>query len=140
MFRLLRKPYLLRFKGTEILAHTVFVAVMFASITAMMRHPDLDGELILVILHHLILALFVAFCTFIPLRLAYRPIQRLPLYGAMLTGTEIGKQYEMGRYDVDGMTMYVSRGIGMEGMAAPRARFLCPPEIVCIDVHGSKLV
>ncbi|MBN1584007.1 MAG: metallophosphoesterase [Anaerolineae bacterium] len=65
---------------------------------------------------------------------------RLPLYGAMLTGTEIGKRYEMGRYDVNGMTMYVSRGIGMEGMAAPRARFLCPPEIVCIDVHGAKLV
>jgi predicted MPP superfamily phosphohydrolase len=65
---------------------------------------------------------------------------RLPLYGAMVTGTDIGKQYEMGRYDVDALTMYVSRGIGMEGMAAPRARFLCPPEIVCIDVYGSKLV
>jgi predicted MPP superfamily phosphohydrolase len=62
---------------------------------------------------------------------------RLPLYGAMLTGTDIGKKYEMGRYDVNGVTMYVSRGIGMEGMAAPRARFLCPPEIVCIDVYGA---
>ena len=61
----------------------------------------------------------------------------LPLYGALLTGTDVGKQYESGRYDVDGMTLYVSRGIGMEGMAAPRARFLSPPEIVCIDVIGS---
>lgn len=65
---------------------------------------------------------------------------RLPLYGALLTATEAGKQYEMGRYDVGGMTLYVSRGVGMEGMAAPRARFLCPPEIVCIDVKGSAPV
>ncbi len=61
---------------------------------------------------------------------------RLPLYGAMLTATETGKRYEMGRYDLDGLTLYVSRGIGMEGMAAPRARFLCPPEIVCLDIVG----
>jgi predicted MPP superfamily phosphohydrolase len=61
---------------------------------------------------------------------------RLPLYGALLTATEAGKRHEMGRYDLDGLTLYVSRGIGMEGMAAPRARFLCPPEIVCVDVWG----
>ncbi|MBN1933788.1 MAG: metallophosphoesterase family protein [Anaerolineae bacterium] len=63
---------------------------------------------------------------------------RLPLYGALTTGSDTGKQYEMGRYNIDGMTLYVSRGIGMEGMAAPRARFLCPPEIVCIDVCGVR--
>jgi predicted MPP superfamily phosphohydrolase len=61
---------------------------------------------------------------------------RLPVYGAMFTATTVGKRYEMGRYDVDGLTLYVSRGIGMEGKGAPRARFLCPPEIVCIDVIG----
>jgi predicted MPP superfamily phosphohydrolase len=61
---------------------------------------------------------------------------RLPLYGAVMTATEAGKRYEMGRYDVDGLTLYVSRGLGMEGKGAPRARFLCPPEIVCIDVTG----
>ncbi len=63
---------------------------------------------------------------------------RLPFYGALITATNTGKQYEMGRYQVNGMTMYVSRGIGMEGMAAPRARFLCPPEIVCIDLFGQS--
>jgi predicted MPP superfamily phosphohydrolase len=62
---------------------------------------------------------------------------RLPLYGAVMTATEVGKRYEMGRYDVDGLTLYVSRGLGMEGKGAPRARFLCPPEIVCIDVVGT---
>ncbi len=65
---------------------------------------------------------------------------RLPLYGAMTTGSDTGKQYEMGRYQIDGMTLYVSRGIGMEGMAAPRARLFCPPEIVCIDVCGAAPV
>ena len=61
---------------------------------------------------------------------------RLPFYGALLTGTASGKHYEMGRYDLDGTVLYVSRGVGMEGMAAPRARFLSPPEIVCVDVVG----
>jgi predicted MPP superfamily phosphohydrolase len=61
---------------------------------------------------------------------------RLPLYGALVTATETGKRYEMGRYEAGDMTLYVSRGLGMEGMAAPRARFLCPPEITCIDVRG----
>lgn len=62
---------------------------------------------------------------------------RLPVYGALLTATEVGKRHEMGRYDVDGLTLYVSRGIGMEGRGAPRARFLCPPEVVCVDVVGA---
>jgi hypothetical protein len=62
---------------------------------------------------------------------------RLPLYGALLTGTETGKRYEMGRYEAGDLTLYVSRGLGMEGMAAPRARFLCPPEITCIDLRGA---
>jgi predicted MPP superfamily phosphohydrolase len=62
---------------------------------------------------------------------------RLPGFGALVTGTDSGKRYEMGRYDLDGLTLYVSRGLGMEGMAAPRARFLSPPEIVCIDVVGT---
>jgi predicted MPP superfamily phosphohydrolase len=63
---------------------------------------------------------------------------RLPLYGALFTATDVGKRYEMGRYQMQGLTLYVSRGLGMEGMAAPRARFLCPPEIVCIDLVGSS--
>ena len=36
----------------------------------------------------------------------------------------------MGRYQVDQMTLYTSRGLGMEGYGAPRARLLCPPEII----------
>jgi predicted MPP superfamily phosphohydrolase len=59
------------------------------------------------------------------------------LYGALITATNVRKRHEMGRYDLGGLTLYVSRGVGFEGMAAPRARFLCPPEIVCIDIVGS---
>jgi len=62
---------------------------------------------------------------------------RLPIYGAIVTASDAGKRYEMGRYEVEGTTLYVSRGIGMEGRGAPRARLFCPPEIVCIDVIGT---
>lgn len=59
---------------------------------------------------------------------------RLPLYGAVVTATFSGKRYEMGLYRRNGTAMYVSRGLGMEGKAAPRARFLCPPEIVFLSL------
>lgn len=54
----------------------------------------------------------------------------LPFYGALATSSHWGKRYEHGRYQQDGTTLYVSRGLGMEGLGAPRARFLAPPEIV----------
>ena len=62
---------------------------------------------------------------------------RLPFYGAIVTASDAGKRYEMGRYEVKGTTLYVSRGIGMEGRGAPRARLFCPPEIVRIDIVGT---
>lgn len=54
---------------------------------------------------------------------------RLPFYGAILTSSALGKQYEMGAYVEQGTTLYISRGIGLEGLSAPRLRLLCPPEI-----------
>jgi predicted MPP superfamily phosphohydrolase len=44
----------------------------------------------------------------------------------------------MGRYVEGNTTLYVSRGIGMEGMGAPRARFLCPPEIELFEIRGPE--
>ena len=55
---------------------------------------------------------------------------RLPFYGAMATSSRFGKRYEMGLYQEGLCTLYVSRGLGMEGLGAPRARFLAPPEII----------
>lgn len=55
---------------------------------------------------------------------------RLPFYGALATSSRWGKKYEMGLYREGNATLYVSRGLGMEGLGAPRARFLAPPEII----------
>lgn len=55
---------------------------------------------------------------------------RLPFYGALATSSRWGKRYEHGRYREGHTTLYVSRGLGVEGLGAPRARFLAPPEII----------
>lgn len=60
---------------------------------------------------------------------------RLPFYGALFTGCLLGKRYESGRYQLGKMTLYVTRGIGMEGAGAPRVRFLCPPEITLWEIY-----
>jgi predicted MPP superfamily phosphohydrolase len=62
---------------------------------------------------------------------------RLPFYGAVLTSSVYGKRYEMGRYVQGDTELYVGRGLGMEGLAAPRARFLCPPEVVLVRLLGA---
>ncbi|HEY4690654.1 MAG TPA: hypothetical protein VIK33_15170, partial [Anaerolineae bacterium] len=63
---------------------------------------------------------------------------RLPIFGALFTGSVYWKRYEMGEYREGGTTMYVSRGIGMEGKGMPRMRFLCPPEIELIELRGTR--
>jgi len=59
---------------------------------------------------------------------------RLPFYGAIITNTKYGKTFEMGKYQLEDMTMYVNRGLGFAGGLAPRVRFLAPPEILIIDL------
>jgi predicted MPP superfamily phosphohydrolase len=61
---------------------------------------------------------------------------RLPIYGAILTSSALGKQYEMGSYVENGTTLYISRGIGLEGLSAPRMRLLCSPEIILFTLQG----
>jgi predicted MPP superfamily phosphohydrolase len=61
---------------------------------------------------------------------------RLPWFGAIVTASEYGKRYEMGLYREGDTLLYVSRGIGLEGKGAPRARFLCPPEIALFELSG----
>lgn len=56
---------------------------------------------------------------------------RMPLYGALLTMSRMGKRFEAGRYLVGRTTLYVNRGLGM---SAPRFRFLCRPEITVLDI------
>ncbi len=61
---------------------------------------------------------------------------RLPLYGAIITASAYGRRYAAGLFQESGTTMFVSRGIGFEGGNTPRARCLCRPEIVSIDLVG----
>jgi predicted MPP superfamily phosphohydrolase len=63
---------------------------------------------------------------------------RVPLYGAILTSSALGKRYEMGPYVEQNTTLYISRGIGLEGLSAPRMRLLCPPEIILFTLAGSN--
>jgi uncharacterized protein len=59
----------------------------------------------------------------------------LPLYGAIVTQSKFGKQFEAGLYKVANSWMYVNRGIGMEGGLDPRVRFLARPEVTVIDLE-----
>ena len=59
---------------------------------------------------------------------------RLPVYGAIITFSKYGKEYEMGKYNVGPTTLYVCRGLGMEGLSLPRIRFLAPPELVLAEL------
>ncbi|MEW5867766.1 MAG: metallophosphoesterase [Chloroflexota bacterium] len=59
---------------------------------------------------------------------------RLPFWGALVTMSAYGKKYESGLYTLGPMHMYISRGVGMEGLRLPRLRFLCPPEVTLIEL------
>lgn len=61
---------------------------------------------------------------------------RLPWFGAIYTSSLYYKRFEAGRYTLGALTLYVTRGIGLEGRAAPRVRFLCSPEIVLWEISA----
>lgn len=61
---------------------------------------------------------------------------RLPGFGALLTSSRYWKRYEAGAYRQGSTQLYVSRGLGLEGFGAPRARFFCRPEVVVITLTG----
>lgn len=62
----------------------------------------------------------------------------LPIYGAIVTLSARGKQFESGLHKYGNTQLYVSRGIGMEGGMAPRVRFCARPEVTVIDVSGQS--
>lgn len=64
---------------------------------------------------------------------------RLPFIGALLTSSQLRRRYVMGHYHEGRTHLYVSRGLGFEGMSAPRVRFLAPPEITLITIRGEKI-
>lgn len=62
----------------------------------------------------------------------------LPVFGPFFTASLYGRALRSGRYQMGMMTLYITRGIGLEGKAAPRVRFLCPPEVILWDIQGSR--
>ncbi|MCB8944462.1 MAG: metallophosphoesterase [Ardenticatenaceae bacterium] len=58
----------------------------------------------------------------------------LPLRGPLVRGPYF-KKYPIGRYDVQGMTLYTTRGLGTHMV---RLRINCPPEITVITLHGRE--
>ncbi len=63
---------------------------------------------------------------------------RLPFIGALFTGSLYGRAFQAGRYLIGNTTLYISRGLGLEGAAAPRVRFLCPPEIILWEIFPAS--
>lgn len=61
---------------------------------------------------------------------------RIPGFGALFTGSLYGRRFQSGRYILDNLVLYITRGIGLEGAGAPRVRFLCPPEITLWEITG----
>lgn len=59
---------------------------------------------------------------------------RLPLIGPVFTSSQLGRRFAMGLYRVGRMALYVSRGVGMEGLSMPRVRFLAPPEVTLVTI------
>jgi predicted MPP superfamily phosphohydrolase len=60
----------------------------------------------------------------------------LPFYGALVTLSRYGKEYEAGLYLEGDTVLYVNRGIGMEGGPAPRVRFCARPELTVIELRA----
>jgi two-component system, LytTR family, sensor histidine kinase AlgZ len=84
VIRLLKKPYLLRFKGWDIFAHTVFIAILFSMISALSYHHDFDQGLSRTILYICSFGLVVAMVSYFPLRMMYRIIQQSMLIYAII--------------------------------------------------------
>ncbi|HOY65984.1 MAG TPA: metallophosphoesterase [Candidatus Ozemobacteraceae bacterium] len=60
---------------------------------------------------------------------------RLPWFGPLVTSSKLPRLACDGESRFpDGRRLFVSRGAGFERKHAPRIRFLCPPEIVVLDL------
>ena len=57
----------------------------------------------------------------------------LPFYGALITLSKFGKKYESGKYTVGNTTLYVNRGLGMDGYPV-KIRLFARPEITVCDI------
>ena len=63
---------------------------------------------------------------------------RLPLLGPLLTATRAPRRYAAGTHRVGETWVHTGRGLGLEGMGAPRVRFWCPPELTLLELTGPR--
>ena len=62
----------------------------------------------------------------------------VPFFGPPMTLTSLPRKFASGVHAIGESWVCVSRGVGMERLDAPRIRFLCPPEIVVLELHPPK--
>ena len=62
----------------------------------------------------------------------------LPFYGALVTLSKLDKKLESGLYQFRGTSIYVNRGVGMDGDFLPRIRFWSPPELAVIEIESAE--
>ncbi len=63
---------------------------------------------------------------------------RLPFIGALVTNTKMGRHFASGLFRFGKTRLFISRGIGLEGLATPKIRFFCRPEAVLITIKPAK--
>ncbi len=54
----------------------------------------------------------------------------LPFFGALTSGTMLPRKFAHGLFQSKTAAMYVTSGIGLEGLIAPKMRLFCRPEII----------
>lgn len=59
---------------------------------------------------------------------------KLPGIGALISMSRAGTAYVGGVFRREGKTAVVTQGVGCESYGLPRFRFLCPPEVVVVDL------
>lgn len=57
----------------------------------------------------------------------------LPFFGALTSGTMLPRQFAYGLFQNKKAAMYVTSGIGLEGLIAPKMRLFCRPEIIVME-------
>ncbi len=60
---------------------------------------------------------------------------RLPWLGALVSLTRAGTAYARGVFRSGAKTAVVTQGVGCEAYGLPRMRFLCPPELVVLELR-----
>jgi predicted MPP superfamily phosphohydrolase len=65
---------------------------------------------------------------------------RLPFIGPLVTASDAPRRLAAGTHRVGDTWLHTGRGLGLEGLGAPRLRFWCPPEITLVELYRSQMV